>query len=97
MNNIDTGPLCDQLADAGLINDDQKRRAKNSHNDAGNRASDLVSMLLNQVEQDYQNFHRLIRVLEEDARTYGPVLQDLRLSGSGTNTVTYTAQQSTGE
>ena len=72
--------LCDDLVDNGLINDDQKRSFKNKMHDAGERASDLVSVLLNQVEQNSQNFYTLIKVLEKDKVTYRTILNELYLS-----------------
>lgn len=78
-NNIDTGPLCDELMDAGLINDDQKRSLKNRTHDAGERASTLISLILGRVDERAQCFHKLVEVLENAGTTYRPVLEDLKL------------------
>ena len=67
--------ICAELVSRGLINDDQSRRVRIS----SDGASDLVSLLLNRVDQDSKNFYKLIDVLEHDREptTYTTVLQDL--------------------
>ena len=74
--------ICAELVSCGLISDDQSRRVRKS----SDGASDLVSLLLNRVDQDSKKFYKLIDVLDREPTTYSTVLQDLRLDGQDTPT-----------
>ena len=75
---------CDYLLAAGLITNGQWAKAKNGMIDANDRASDLVSLILNKVEQDEKYFYTFIDVLKEDLDTFQPVLNHMGVAtGSG--------------
>ena len=74
------GPTSNELLAAGLITNGQKEKARNSTRDADDRASDLVSLILNKIEQDSQNFYAFVRVLKEDLDTFQTVLDHMGVS-----------------
>ena len=74
------GPTCDYLLAAGLITNGQKAKAKNGMIDANDRASELVSLILNKVEQDEKYFYTFVDVLKEDLDTFKTVLNHMGVS-----------------
>ena len=69
--------VCGQLMDVGLINGDQRDEVSNGMIGAKTRASDLVSLLLNKVEQDTKYYKKLTGVLQQDRDIFGTVLEHM--------------------
>ena len=74
-NNIT--PLCDELISKGLITPDNKKSLRNPNRDIGERASDLVELITDKVEQNPQNYYVLVKILKEDPSAYKDILKVL--------------------
>ena len=74
------GPTCNELLSVGLITNGQKEAARNGMIGASDRASDLVSLILNKVDQDSQNFYTFVEVLKGDLETFQTVLDHMGVS-----------------
>ena len=72
--------VCEQLLAEGLITSDQNNEARNDKIGARKRAGDLVSWILNKMEQDSQNFQILVKVLQKDPDTFQTVLKHMGIS-----------------
>ena len=81
-NNIT--PLCDELVSKELITPDNKKSLRNPSRDIGERASDLVELITDKVEQNPENYHVLIKILKEDPSTYKDILEVLVLDITST-------------
>ena len=81
-NNIT--PLCDELVSKGLITPDNKKSLRNPNRDIGERASDLVELITDKVEQNPENYHVLVKILKEDPSTYKDILEVLVLDITST-------------
>ena len=73
----DLKSVCDKLMAESLITSGQMDKVMNPRNDVGERASSLTSMLLNKVEQEENNFHKLIGVLREEPGMFETVLKSM--------------------
>ena len=74
------GPTCNELLSVGLITNDQKEAARNGMISVGDRASDVVSLILSKVDQDSQNFYTFVEVLKGDLDTFKTVLDHMGVS-----------------
>ena len=82
--------MCGDLLAEGLITNDQKDEARNDKISAKKRAADLVSLILNKVEQDTQNFKKLVVLLKQDLDTFDTVLKHMGISdGECMNIIEY--------
>ena len=78
-NNIT--PLCDELVSNGLITTDNKKALRNPNHDIGERASDLVELITDKVEQNPANYHIFVKILKrEDTSTYKDILKVLDIT-----------------
>ena len=73
----DLKSVCDVLVDESLITSGQRDKVMNPRNDVGERASNLASVLLNKVDQEENNFHKLIGVLQSLPETFEDFLKNM--------------------
>ena len=82
-NNIT--PICADLVANDLITTEQQKKLRNAtHDEAIERAADLVQLLTDRVEENPANYHTLIRILRGDRATYKDVLECLALPSDPT-------------
>ena len=76
------GQTCNYLLAAGLITNGQRERerARNGTVDASDRTSDIVSLILNKVEQDSRSLYKFVDVLKEDLDSFQTVLDHMGVS-----------------
>jgi polyhydroxyalkanoate synthesis regulator phasin len=86
-NNIT--PLCDELVSNGLITTDNKKALRNPNPPVGERASDLVELITDKVEQNPANYQVFINILKEDPSTYKDILEVLDIIAPPTTSTSH--------
>lgn len=68
-----------KLVSKQLITTDFQRALRNPNKDLLERASDLVTFMIDKVEQDPKNYYDFVKILLEDRTIYREVLEKLEL------------------
>lgn len=66
--------LCSHLLAARLINEDKEKSLRNGNVNEAERAAELISLVLDKVKENSENYHSFVKILNKDTDQFKSVL-----------------------